>query len=228
MAAEDADHFAETGKGQIAASRNLGTDPSHKMIPKQHMLDDGKNFFGNVLRIVGLIELYVALTSFCLVVAMVVVQIGLRFFFHYSIWWAQEVSQLLMLFAYFLGISYLYKLRYDVIVDFLVRRLSWRTQLVLFVVAQLLTLALCLTLAVNMIELVPQQSRMRSYILGIPKVYSSFPLLIGSISMSITAVYYLVRVVVLARRYGPGVPLGKLEERADPFIDRNENEVVSL
>jgi TRAP-type C4-dicarboxylate transport system permease small subunit len=58
-----------------------------------------------LIRLLGRAELVVTLDAFAGVVALVSVQVALRFLFAYGLVWAQEVAQLLILVAYFLGTS---------------------------------------------------------------------------------------------------------------------------
>ena len=47
----------------------------------------------------------------------------------------------------------------------------------------------------ELLGIAPQQLYMKTYILHIPRFYSSLPLLIASISMTLTAVFYTVEAI---------------------------------
>ena len=73
-------------------------------------LPKGLAIFRQALRYVGRVELAVAVMSFTAVVVLNLTQITLRLF-DSSIWWAQEVSLLLAMIAYFIGVSCVFRLR---------------------------------------------------------------------------------------------------------------------
>src|SRR6476620_10638400 len=94
--------------------------------------------FRKILAAIGLVELWVAIAAFIFVVGLTMVQVLYRYLLAGSIWWAQEIAQLAMLVAYFVGIAYVYKARQDIIVGFLVSRLPRRVQFALTMFTQLL------------------------------------------------------------------------------------------
>lgn len=148
--------------------------------------------FRKVLAAIGFAELWIAVIAFTFVVLLTMIQVSYRYLFSGSIWWGQEVAQLAMLIAYFLGIAYVYKARQDIVITFLLRRLSTRTQVALAILAQALIGAFSLFIVVTGIELAPSQLVFNTYILGIPRFYSTLPLIIASSSMTLTALYYAI------------------------------------
>ena len=95
-----------------------------------------------------------------------------------------------MLVAYFLGIAYVCKANQDVVIHFVAKRLPARRQFPLYLLIQALVVAFCLTVAVQGLLLAPNQLRFRTYILNIPKFYSTLPLIVASLSMAATAAYF--------------------------------------
>jgi TRAP-type C4-dicarboxylate transport system permease small subunit len=172
-----------------------------------------------LIRYLGSLELIVTLVAFCGVVALVGVQVTLRFLFHYGLVWAQEVSQLLMLVAYFLGTSYVYKARHYLVIGFLLDRFAEPSKIVFYLATQALTAAFCAMLFLELCWLAPRQLRMETYILQIPRFYSSLPLLVASASMALTAVYYGVRVGLVAAREhdAAALSLARIETELNPF-----------
>jgi TRAP-type C4-dicarboxylate transport system permease small subunit len=146
--------------------------------------------FRKFLAAIGFAELWIALLAFIFVIVLTMIQVGYRYIFAGSIWWAQEVAQLAMLVAYFFGISYVYKAKQDIIVGFLLKRLARGTQVTLAVVGQLIIAAFCVVIVYTGLELAPSQLVFFTYILNIPRFYSTLPLIIASASMALTAVYY--------------------------------------
>ena len=148
--------------------------------------------FRKILAAVAFLELWVAMTAFVFVIVLTMIQVGYRYLFAGSIWWAQEIAQLAMLIAYFLGIAYVYKAKQDIIVGFLVRRLPRRIQVALAIFAQIVIATFCSVLVLTGLELAPSQLVFFTYILNIPRFYSTLPLIIASASMAVTAVYYAI------------------------------------
>src|SRR5256885_4138167 len=62
----------------------------------------------------------------------------------------------------------------------------------LFRSAQIMIAAFCLVLVVTGLELAPSQLVFFTYILNIPRFYSTLPLIIASASMAATAIYYAI------------------------------------
>jgi TRAP-type C4-dicarboxylate transport system permease small subunit len=148
--------------------------------------------FRKLLAAIGFAELWIALVAFVFVIVLTMTQVGYRYLLAGSIWWAQEVAQLAMLVAYFFGIAYVYKARQDIIVGFLLKRLPRGAQTVLAIIGQLVIAAFCAVIVYTGLELAPSQLVFFTYILNIPRFYSTLPLIIASASMALTAIYYAI------------------------------------
>src|SRR3954462_5730215 len=94
--------------------------------------------FRKILAAIGAVELWVAMTAFVIVILLTMVQVLYRYLLAGCIWCAQEVAQLGMLIAYFLGIAYVYKAKQDIVVGLLVSPLSRPMQAVLTIATQIL------------------------------------------------------------------------------------------
>jgi TRAP-type C4-dicarboxylate transport system permease small subunit len=175
--------------------------------------------FRRFLAAIGFVELWVASAAFVFVVILAMTQVLYRYLLAGSIWWAQEIAQLGMLVAYFFGIAYVYKAKQDIVVGFLVSRLSRRVQIALAIFMQGLIVMFCLFLVVTGLELAPAQLVFFTYILNIPRFYSTLPLIVASASMATTAVYYGI-VAWQSRK----LPLGAAEqaERESLIVDAPE------
>ena len=156
--------------------------------------------FRRVLACVGIAELWLAVAAFAAVVLLTIVQVGLRYFFEASLWWAQEVSQMMILVAYFQGIAYAFKTRQYIVINFLAERLAPAAQLYCYLFAQLLVVAFCGVVLVEGIGILPRQYLMLTYILHIPRMYLGLPLLFAAVSMVATSIYYALAVWRAARR----------------------------
>lgn len=156
--------------------------------------------FRRALALVGIAELWLAVAAFAAVVLLTIVQVALRYFFESSLWWAQEVSQMMILVAYFQGIAYAFKTRQYIVINFLAERLSPAIQLYCYLFAQLLVVAFCGVVLVEGIGILPRQYLMLTYILHIPRMYLGLPLLFAAASMIATSVYYALVVWRAAQR----------------------------
>src|SRR5256885_6019634 len=62
----------------------------------------------------------------------------------------------------------------------------------LFRSAQIVIAAFCIVLVLTGLDLAPSQLVFFTYILNIPRFYSTLPLIVASASMAVTAVYYAI------------------------------------
>ncbi len=145
----------------------------------------------------GRVELAVAVAAFIAVVLINIAQITVRYAFAGSIFWVQEFSLLLMLVAYFIGTSCVFRSRHYVVVQFFVERAPARWQRAAYWLAQTLTVSLCATIAYEVLAEAPHQLRTYSVILHYPRFYNYLPLLIASLSMIVTSVYFALAVYSL-------------------------------
>ena len=175
----------------------------------------------------GTVELVVAVTAFVLVVVLSALQIVLRSVFNTSIIWVQEVAQLGMLISYFIGAAYLYKQRQYMLVEFFVEKLRPRAQMILYLVAQALTFLFAVIMVVQIIEIAPAQLRMRTFLLRLPRFYSSLPVLIGSVSLALLSVYYAVAALQAGAFGGAVISIPELEAQAKPQTSDFERPVVT-
>ena len=161
------------------------------------------------LGLLGRVEFGVAVACFTAAVLLNVVQIALRYLFATSIWWVQEISLLLMLVAYFVGTSCVYRTRQYVIISFVVDRLPLRIQSHLYVLTQLLILGFFALLGWQLIGMLPHMARTRTVILRMPQYYMALPLLYASLSILLTSIYYTLAFARSSR--GPGTSLDAIE-----------------
>ena len=185
------------------------TDPGTDVVHRKA----GGSRVARALGLLGWIELAITVAAFTSVIVLVSTQIFFRYVFDVGLVWVQEVSQLLILTAYFFGISFVFKSRRYLIVSILFDRFPEAAKLPLYIGCQVLTAAFCAMLFLELLSIAPQQLYMKTYILHIPRFYSSLPLLIASISMTLTAVYYTVEAI----RMRSAGDLDTIEEAIDLF-----------
>ena len=167
------------------------TDPGTDVVRRKA----GGSRVARALGLLGWIELAITVAAFTSVIVLVSAQIFFRYVLDVGLVWVQEVSQLLILTAYFFGISFVFKSRRYLIVSILFDRFPEAAKLPLYIGCQVLTAAFCAMLFVELLGIAPQQLYMKTYILQIPRFYSSLPLLVASISMTLTAIYYTVEAI---------------------------------
>jgi C4-dicarboxylate transporter, DctQ subunit len=157
---------------------------------EQKSLPKGLILFRQALRYLGMVEMVFALIGFCTTVGLNFIQIGLRWGFDKSIWWVQEVSLLMMMIAYFIGVSCVYRMRHDVLILFLVNKLPLKVQFLFYYLAEVLTIVFCSVVLVSGISDAPGLLTTYTVIMHLPEFYWTLPLLVASASMILTSVYY--------------------------------------
>ena len=157
---------------------------------EQRALPKGLAYYRQILKYLGRIEVVVALIGFCATVILNCIQIALRWGFDKSIWWVQEVSLLMMMIAYFIGISCVYRLRHEVIIRFLVDRLPVKVRFFFYYMAEIWTIVFCSVVLVSGIGDAPGLLTTYTVIMHLPEFYWTLPLLVASASMILTSVYY--------------------------------------
>jgi TRAP-type C4-dicarboxylate transport system permease small subunit len=173
-------------------------------------LPQGLAVFRRVLGYVGVVELVIAVGCFTAAVMLNSIQIFLRYAFETSIWWAQEISLLWMMFAYFIGVSCVFRLRHYVVIDFFFNRFSPRNQLFLYFIAQVLTVVFCAVVLVQVFNTRSDLLTTYTVILHLPEFYWALPLFVASVSMILTSIYYTLAVWSVYRRQ-PSAELIDLE-----------------
>jgi TRAP-type C4-dicarboxylate transport system permease small subunit len=115
----------------------------------------------------------------------------LRYAFGTSLWWAQEIAESLILLTYFLGVSYVFKARQYIIIEFLSLRFPVRAQACLYAFAQVAAIAFTVVIVILVAQFAPRAMGMRSPVLGLPGNLTFLPIAVGSVMMALTSLYYL-------------------------------------
>ena len=153
-------------------------------------LPKGLTALRRVLKQIGRAELTIAVVSFSSVVVLNIVEISLRYALNRSIWWSQEVSLLLMMIAYYVGISCVFRMRQFVTIDILVERLPRKAQRYAYYFAQLCTVIFCLVALAAGFSMIPRLLTAYTVILHVPQFFMTLPLLWALVSMIATTLYY--------------------------------------
>jgi TRAP-type C4-dicarboxylate transport system permease small subunit len=140
----------------------------------------------------GWTEIVVAVAAFTAGVSISAWQILLRYTSGASIWWGQEASLLLMMVAYFIGASVVFRLRAYVVIDFFVDMLPPPVRSAAYIFAQLAVLAFWGIVVWELVWMAPDALRTYTPIMRLPKLYFYLPLLYAAVSISVTTLLVLL------------------------------------
>ena len=140
---------------------------------------------------VGQAELVIAITALLVVVGLSFAQAFLRYTLGTSLWWAQEVAENTIIVSYFLGVSYVFKTRQYILIEFVSLLLPVRGQLLLYVFAQIVTAVFAAIMVVLVFQFAPTLLNMRTPVLALPAIISALPIATASAMMVATSFYYL-------------------------------------
>lgn len=155
-------------------------------------LPKGLAVFRRLLAFIGSVELVLAILALLVVVAISAAQAFLRYFLGTSLWWAQEVAENAIMVCYFLGISYVFKARQEIYIEFLSNMLPLRMQLVLYIFDQVLALGFTLALLWLAYVFSPTLFNMQTPMLKLPAAVTFGPLITATIMIALTSMYHLL------------------------------------
>ena len=185
-------------------------------------LPAGLAVFRRLLAWIGRAELMAAIAALVAVVLLSATQAFLRYFVGASLWWAQEIAETLILVCYFFGISYVFKTRQEIVIEFLSAMAPLRLQVLLFVLEQLFVLAFVITVVWLTHRFSPTMFNMQTPVLKLPAAVTFAPLVVASLMMALTALYYLGFGLWALRNGGPATTLAEIEARGlilRPWLD---------
>lgn len=155
-------------------------------------LPKGLADFRRFLRVVGNIEISIAIAALVVVVVLSAAQTLLRYLYGTSLWWSQEVSEIAILSSYFFGISYVFKTRQYILIEFIVSTLPLRLQLACYIVAQVLTVLFAAALVWLFYLFLPTLFSMRTTVMGWPAWILPAPIAVSSVMIIVTSSYYFL------------------------------------
>lgn len=154
-------------------------------------LPKGLADFRRFLLVVGRIELWLAIVALLVVVALSTAQAGLRYSVGASLWWAQEIAENTIMVAYFLGVSYVFKTRQYIVIEFVSSIAPMRVQMILYIIAQILALLFAIGTLYLVYLFSPTLLNMTTPVLKLPAIITPAPLIVASAMIALTSVYYL-------------------------------------
>ena len=167
-----------------------------------------------VLAVIGRIEMVLAVIALIFVVTLSGAQAILRYTIDASLWWAQEVAQLTIVIAYFFGVSYVYKARQYILIEFLSMKFPIRVQMLMYLFAQILAILFSGTVVVLIWRFAPALMGMMTPTLRLPDLVRALPLAIASTMIVITSLYYFAFGLWALLTGVDGVTVDEIERRA--------------
>lgn len=155
-------------------------------------LPEGLAVFRRFLRHVGHVELVVAIACLVVVVVLSAAQAMLRYLFGTSLWWSQDLMQVAIITSYFLGVSYVFKTRQYILIEFMVNMTPIRVQLLCYLVAQVLTAVFAVATIYLLYLFLPNMLAMRTPMLNLPGWLTPAPMGVASALMVVTTAYYFL------------------------------------
>lgn len=187
-------------------------------------LPKGLAVFRQFLAWVGRTELTLAIVALVVVVALSSAQAFLRYFVGASLWWAQEVAENTIMISYFLGISYVFKTRQEIYVEFVSGMTPMKVQLALYILEQILTLIFAVAILWLVYLFSPTLFNMRTPVLRLPAIVTPAPLILSSAMIALTSIYYMAFGVWSFRRGTEGRLLTDIEQKGlilSPWVEEH-------
>ena len=147
--------------------------------------------YRRLLAAIGQAELALAIAALAVVVVLSTAQAFLRYTLGTSLWWAQEVAENTIMVSYFFGISYVFKTRQEIYIEFLTSMAPLKVQLVLFLIEQVLTLLFAVALLWLTYLFSPTLFNMTTPVLKLPAFVNFAPLVLATLMIALTSLYYL-------------------------------------
>ena len=154
-------------------------------------LPKGLAAFRRLLHFVGRVELGLAIAALVVVVGLSTAQAFLRNTVGASLWWAQEIAENTIMFTYFLGVSYVFKTRQYIVIEFVSSLSPLRLQMVFYLIAQVLAFIFAVAVLWLVYLFSPTLLNMTTPVLKLPAIVNSGPLILASAMIALTSIYYL-------------------------------------
>jgi tripartite ATP-independent transporter DctM subunit len=164
------------------------TDPEHRVKPLGSVLGlvkSGLNRLDSAFRAVLVLALVIEL-------AIVLTEIGSRFWFHQSLLWADEAAKLFLSLTAFVGGALAYRARHHTTVEFLTAKLSPRLRIVVASGVDLLVLVAAVVVGYVSLDLLAISATSNTPILDINAAWLILPLAVGLTLVAIFAIERLI------------------------------------
>ena len=135
----------------------------------------------------------IASLLFCVTLALVMLNVIMRYVFKTGIPWSEEFATGCFVWTAFVGAAACYKHRAHVGVDILVNRLPRSPQNIVKIIIDILMAVLCGIFFILSIKYIMRSARKPTPILGISSAYFSFSLVVSFLDMTIWSVIFTLR-----------------------------------
>ena len=170
--------------------------------------------FRRFLAYVGQVEIGLAVFGLVIVVVLSAAQSLLRYAFGTSLWWAGEIATDAVFLCYFLGISYVFKTRQYILIEFVSYQTPVRVQMLFYCIAQVLAVVFAGGTVWLLYLFLPTLLNMRTPVLNMPAFLVPIPLAVGSAMMVLTSLYYLAFAIWALVCGLPGSSVAEIEALA--------------
>ncbi len=184
---------------------NGATAPPVALLPKE--LAGIRRF----LSLIGKVEIALAVVGLTITVALSASQALLRYAFGTSLWWAGEIIQYAVFAAYFFGVSYVFKTRQYILIEFVSAAAPLKLQLVFYCIAQVLAVVFAGSTVWLLYRFLPTLLNMQTPVLGLPAYLLPISLALGSAMIVVTSLYYLAFGIWALAKGVPGETLHQIE-----------------
>ena len=127
-----------------------------------------------------------------LMVLFVFLNVVLRTFFNSGLTWSEELARYLFVFVIYIGAISAMRANAHLGVDTLISRMKPQVQMVMYVVSQLIIMALMVILVQGSLKMVAQNTQSRTAALGIPYAFLSAVGILTGVAIAIMAILNIV------------------------------------
>lgn len=181
------------------------------ILPAGHAMPRGLALLRQFLAVIGRAELMLAIVALIVVVALSATQAFLRYVGGWSLWWAQEVAECTILVTYFLGISYVFKTRQEIYIEFVAMLTPMRVQILMFIVEQVVSMIFALALLWLIGLFLPVMLNMQTPLLKMPGWLPFAPLIFSTVMIGLTSLYYCAFGIWSLNRSSAATSLAEIE-----------------
>lgn len=161
-----------------------------------------KEFWGDrLIKYIGKVELYVSMLLLISIVGLLFASVALRYVFHKPAMWISPTTTLLFIWASMISIGYVYKKRGHIAITFVVERFPEKLRVLIDIIVHIIIVYSLILLFIGTTKILPIHAQRFIIGLNISRIYFSFAVLVGVVSILITTIYFIfLEIKNLAKR----------------------------
>lgn len=161
-----------------------------------------KEFWGDrLIKYIGKVELYVSMLLLISIVGLLIASVALRYVFHKPAMWISPTITLLFIWASMISIGYVYKKRGHIAITFVVEYFPEKLRVLIDIIVYIIIVSSLILLFIGTIKILPIHAQRFIIGLKISRIYFSFAVLVGGVSILITTIYFIfLEIKNLAKR----------------------------